>query len=588
MSGEPQSVVDVRAERELAADLRRNAASIGAMIAPLERSCFEAGGRLSDAMPGLNGLKALFETLTTALEGEAIGGAIDDLTEIAHELADAAEEVTEESRALVELAEVNQSIGAQTSSLLVLMRTIGSLVFSMKIEAAPLKELADDLTAFAQGVQELSERGRRELEDYDATHGKLAALLHSSCDAQAQFRQGHQARLRTIAAEIVDSLKAVADLRARTLAALQEVGPLSQEVSERIGRCIIAFQVGDSTRQRVEHVQDALGLVADRLEGDRGGRLASDDPEKLASRVCRLQALQLDAAREEFIGGMESAAASLVELTQKNDALERQGVELLGAADLDDNSLLEEVERKLAAARSIIVECRRARGFVDQAVKSAAATVTDLQQRTNGLSEIVDVSIIGTNALLRSTRLGDRGRGFSFIAQELRACSVQIVAGINELPPRLKRVSEQAGRVGEVGRRLDAERLAALDARMSVAMGAIDSRAEQMTAALEKLKQEAGSIRGALDAVAAQLASRGDIASVLANGAAALGAVAGRLGGAEGRSPAIDRLLDDALRPAYSMAGERSVHDAYTGYRDEEAQSGMLKAVGSDLDAILF
>jgi methyl-accepting chemotaxis protein len=583
-----------------AVELRECAGAVGETIAPIERACVEVGARLNEALPGLKDVTALFETLSHSLESEEIGAATDDLGRIAGELTRAADELNEESRALVDLVEQNQAIGGQVAALHVSMRTLSSLVFSMKIEAAPLSQSMEDLTAFAEGVQRLAGRARGALDEYQATYAKLHAVLRSSCEAQAQFLHSHQDAIRSIASEIAESLGAVAELRRRTLAALREIGAASREIGERIGQCVVALQIGDSTRQRVEHAHAALGMSADCLEGEGpaaaalsalAGEATADDCERVAARLCRLQALQLDAALAEFAHEMATISASLGDLADKSGALARSGRALFGATNSEDGSRLGTLERKLAAARSIVAECRRARGVVDRATAAVVATMADLQQRTLGLSEIVaDVTVIGTNALLKSTRLGDRGRGFSVIAQELRGYATEIVNNIKELPPMLKKVADCSERFGEAGRSLDAERLATLDARMSAAIDAFGANAKQTTTALERLGREADEVRTVVGRAVATLAVDGDVGAILKSGAETLDAIAARLGGEDGPSPEIDPLLDRLLRPAYSMVSERSVHDAFTGRADDEASSrGSRRAsAGGGGDAILF
>jgi len=555
-----------------AADLRLRAETIGGASAPLERCCLEAGMRLSEAIPGLNEVRALFESLAQSLESKDIGGAIDDLDRIAGELAQSADDITEESQALAELSRMNGSVGGRLSILLTCLRTISSLVFSMKIEAAPLGASAEDLSSFADSVHQLSEHARRALNEYQSTYGRLDDLLRSSCDEQAQFQRRHQASLRSISAEIVDSLAAVAELRRQTLVALREIGANSRAVSDQISQCVVALQVGDSTRQRAEHVRAALDLSADYLAG--GGALAAtgsegpfeQDAERVVSRLCRLQTLQLDAALQEFGHEIGTVSALLDKLGGAADALAQRGRALFGAGKSRRESFLEMVERKLAAAQAIVTECRGARAVVDRAASAVAETMDDLERRTRDLSEIVgDVAIIGTNALLKSTRLGDQGKGFTVIAHELREYSGQIASGIRELSPVLNEVAVRAKRVGEVGRNLDAGRLGSLDSRMSQAIHAFGANARQMTEALERLGTEAASVRVVLSAATATLAARDEIEPALRAACGDLHAIAESLDDGE-QSPGVDDLLDSALRGAYSMASERQIHDAFTGY----------------------
>ena len=52
----------------VATEPRRHADSIGGTVLPLERSCFEVGARLSEALSGLGDLKGLFQALVQSLE----------------------------------------------------------------------------------------------------------------------------------------------------------------------------------------------------------------------------------------------------------------------------------------------------------------------------------------------------------------------------------------------------------------------------------------------------------------------------------------------------------------------------------------
>ena len=70
---------------------------------------------------------------------------------------------------------------------------------------------------------------------------------------------------------------------------------------------MFSLQVGDSTRQRVEHAQAALHFWRDLAEGRASGRVDDEAREMFAlqgeeftTRLCRLQARQLEGAYGEF------------------------------------------------------------------------------------------------------------------------------------------------------------------------------------------------------------------------------------------------------------------------------------------------
>jgi hypothetical protein len=187
------------------------------------------------------------------------------------------------------------------------------------------------------------------------------------------------------------------------------------------------------------------------------------------------------------------------------------------------------------------------------------------------LEIVVEVTIIGTNARLKSARLGERGKGIGVIAQELRIYSDRIVNGIRELPPALDRVVTFAQRFGDAGRSLDSGRLGEIDARMCVAIEAFGFAGKQMSRALARLHTEADGVLGVLGGAAATLADEADVGAALATAAAGIGSVASRLGNADSRSREIDAELDARLRSAYTMQSERAIHDRFTGYCDKAA-----------------
>jgi chromosome segregation ATPase len=559
--------------RSLAWELRRNADSISQTFAQCEQTCLDVGARLGDAIPGLSDLAALFESLSQSLEGEEIRAAGRDLEAIAHELERSADELTEESGALADLVGLNRAIEQQISKLLASIRIINALVFNVKIEAASLNESGDDMSVFADGLQEIAQRAQRALDEYQTTHGKLFELLRASSDAQTGFQRSHQASLKSISAEIAESLGAVADRRREIGEALQEISAQSQQIGGQIGQCVVALQVGDSTRQRIEHVHQALGLSARNMESEGAATdadLGDVEPERLAARMCRLQALQLDGALDEFTREMGAVSVSLRSVADDAGALAGRGRSLFGAGGGGGGSFLEGLERKLEAARALVGQCRRARAVVDSATAMVGTTMADLHERTAGLSQIVvDVTIIGTNAVLKSSRIGDRGKGLNIIAQELRNYAARIVEGIQELPPALSNVVSVVKQFSEAGRAHDSERLASLDGRMTAAIVAFNSNGKEMTAALSRLGGEADSVRDLLKRAVAMLDGHEDIAATLRSAAAAVDELSGRIGDADSESPEIDASLDRLLRGNYTMTSERQIHDAFTGASDD-------------------
>ncbi|MFZ1962291.1 MAG: hypothetical protein WAU78_02270 [Roseiarcus sp.] len=573
MAGLAETIIAAGRGSAAAAVLRRTADAIRQTFAPCERTCLDVGARLGDAIPGLSDLSGLFEKLSQSLESEELRGAGLDLQTVAGQIKATANELSGESRALADLVALNLSIAERIAGLSESGRAIAMLVFNVKIEAASLSDAGEDMHSFVEGLHQLAQRAQQALGQYRLTHGKLYDLLHASSEAQKRFQDSHQARLLSIAAEIAASVAAVADRRRETADALSEIGAQSQRVGAQIGQCVMALQVGDSTCQRIEHVGRALHLAAQGLEAGAAdgvwaecGR-ASDRQTRNAAVawICRLQSRQLGAALGEFTDEMDTIAAALQGLLAGSDELAKRDRALFGSGGSGGDSFLENLERRLEAARAIMDECRQARAIVDRAAAAVSATMADLERRTAGLSEIiVDVTMIGTNALLKSSRLGDRGKGLSVIAQELRSYAAKIVEGIEELPSALREVAAFVERFSEAGRARGADHLNALDERMLGAIESFKASGKAMTDALTRLERETTAVGALLGEAAGRLAGdRDDVETSLRGAVADVDTLAAAIHDSDEGSAACADFLDGALRGAYTMASERQIHAAF-------------------------
>ncbi len=565
-----------------AAGLRETADAISRTFAPCERTCLDVGARLGDAIPGLSDLAGLFEMLSQSLESEELRGAGLDLQTVAGQIVAIANELSGESAALADLVALNKAIAERVAGLSESSRTIAMLVFNVKIEAASLSDAGEDMRSFVEGLHELAQRAQQALQQYRLTHGKLYDLLRASSEAQKNFQESHQARLQSIASEIAASVAAVADRRRDIAGVLLEIGAQSQRVGAQIGQCVVALQVGDSACQRIEHVRRALHLAAQGLEAGAadetwaafGGAPDHETRNAAVAAICRLQSRQLDAALRDFADEMDTISTALQGLLADSEALAKRDRALFGSGGADSDSFLETLEHRLVAARAIMGDCRQARAIVDRATAAVGATMADLEQRTASLSAIIiDVTMIGTNALLKSSRLGDRGKGLSVIAQELRNYASKIVEGIHELPAALREVTAFVERFSEAGRARGADHLTALDERMLNAIESFKANGRTMTEALTRLERETTAVGAMLGEAANRLAGdRDEIGSSLRDAVADIDALANGIDDSEewpaGRAEAFDGLLSSA----YTMASEREIHAAFLGEAESNAR----------------
>jgi hypothetical protein len=569
-----------------ATQLKQNADRISETFSKCEKTCLQVGARLGDAIPNLSDLGELFKTLSQSLESEGFRAANSDLRAVALDISAIGAELTTESKGLDHLVALNKAIAIRIENLSSNIRTIAALVFNVKIEAASFAGTADNMSDFVDGLQFLATKAQSAVGRYQSTHIKLYELLQNTSKAQLGFQNSHQERLLSVAADITDSLEVIERRRREMTAALADIGTQSQQIGMHIGQGVVALQIGDSTRQRIEHAHAALHLAAGLLDG------AEPSTSLVAAGICQLQSLQINAALSDFTKEMSTIEALLRGLASDSGTLASRGRALFGAGDTGADSFLEELERKLKAVNALVEESRHARAIVDQATSAVGVTMTDMETQTASLSEIVvDMTMLGMNAVLKSTRLGQRGLGLNVIAQELRSYAVEIVRGIKTLKPAIDEVMTFVGEISKAGESRNAGHMMKLGGRMTAAIGIFKSSGTQMSEALMRLQRESDCVGQVIDEAARQLGGDNDISETLLEVVTSINYLAVQIADPNeigGQSAAeIDRLL----RASYTMACERDIHEAFLSRSGCETSSGFSPSRRDDtenVEAFLF
>jgi hypothetical protein len=564
--------------------LRCHADAITQTFSQCERACLDVGMGLGEAIPGLSDLSGFFTTLAQSLESEEFRRAGGDLQAVALDIGAIGRDLQQESRALVELVDLNKIIGRLIEDLAGNLRVIAALVFNVKIEAALLNDHETNMIDFADDLKRLSSKAVRALEDYQTTHSRLFELLRRSCDAQLKFEEEYQAKLFEVSAGIAASLETVEGRRRDISKNLADIGRQSQNIGMQIGQAVMALQVGDSTRQRIEHAQQALHLAASIDSGSdvlEAQIAVAEAPlrSSLVAQICRLQSLQINSALDQFLGEMIVVDRLLRNLENEADGLAARGRTLFGSQHERGDSFVDELKTKLQLAHSMIEECQAARASVDSTTRAVDTTIADLLQRTFGLSEIVmDITMIGLNTILKSSHLGQRGKCLTVIAQELQSYATEVVHGIKDLPATLQKVTAVVGHFADIGKAHDAAQMLALSNRMASAILSFDQSGSQMSGALTRLKTHTGAIVGTLNDATLRLGAGDDIQRTLKAAVESIDVVATTIADQDIWDDSTDQIFQK-LRAAYTMASERQIHDGFVGTQAAADVSGKRNSV---------
>jgi hypothetical protein len=359
-----------------------------------------------------------------------------------------------------------------------------------------------------------------------------------------------------------------------------EVAGLAREVQKKVGKALAALQIGDITRQRIEHVQQALDLLA-QVPG-----LAPEPRARLEAFVHGLLAAQLRATAQDFhrdvarIGqSMSGMAADATEILRLRDlAFGRAG---------GGDSFLKRMENHVSQALDLVDRLEQADLAATGVGRSAAVAAADLSTRITGLQAIkTDVQQMALNTTLKCSRIGETGKPLAVIAVELRLHAGHMETSAQTALTCLSDLTEAAGALGGAEDD-DAQAPGGAGAALSDAAARLHKAGDAVEADLVELARQGEGVVNSLRSAAARLDFQREIGAILDEAVETLAEQAGD------ETPWTDDLrgplgaLLARIAKDYTMATEREVHRTHTAGLDLDAEPAEANPAANE-DDVLF
>jgi hypothetical protein len=558
----------------------------------IELKFLSAGEVLSEAVEGIGALITALDDLTGALDPAAIAATVQDLQDAAGKLTALPAHNLQQRSIVSDLDRHRVVLGASLADMRQSLAYMRAFTMNIKITAGGIAEADAEFGIFAQEMSSRIESGRAEV---DSLHCELEALKRPIADVAS-----HGAMLATrcgeliplVPNELIASASVIREHHNRIAAATASSAALARDIRKKVGRILAALQIGDITRQRIEHVQAGLVMI-DQLHQD----LSADQSARAAALIQKLMAEQLGDAMSDFDREVSEIVASMSGLAGDARALLQLRDLAYGEGGDSQNGFLQVLARRLEQANALVEEIEATEREVLKTGHASGDAAQILAGRLAAIQTMkADVQYMALNTTLKSCRIGEAGRPLSTIAVELRAHAGYLEQIANQSLQTLNKLIAAAAalvedRPGQAGYTSAAqEATVALSAAARRICDASDRTetdivrlAERGGSVLELLNRSTGrfgfqeEIGEALDLVAADLAN-------LAADAAPCG---------EDIQDALAGVLAK-LGVSYTMAQERAVHEAFvelwniSSIPQKETPGSNALSEGDELESVLF
>ena len=526
----------------------------------IEGDFLSAGDILGEAVAGIGTMIATVDKLAAAVDPAGIRQTTQDLGIAIAKLTDLPKKQAQHRSALQ----------VMTSEKLVLLRCIadmrrsldymGAFAINIKIAASGLVDGDVDFGLFAQDISNCIELGRTELDLFKADIGRLSAQLQKALGHGLALERRCGALIPSIAEALSASATVIGEHHQRVATAAREAGDVARNVHMKVGQVLAALQIGDSTRQRIEHIQGAIGLVAPSAAG-----LPSASAAAFEDVVEAVLAVQLRATMTDFSDAIAEINSSMRGLAEDLQDVLRLRDLAYGREAGEKDGVLRHLERRVKQALDLVVELESADKVAAETGAAVAEATRGLMTRVQALQAIKsNVYYMAVNTTLKSSRIGEKGRPVAVIAVELHAHSGHLESSTGDCLQILQRLGDAAAGLADLGA------FAGENRQTFAAQQALDAASQRLRAAGDQteadvalLADQGEAMLGLLNQPSRWLSQQGRITD-------ALQAAADSLAGPGPAGVALDAAARGAVEEfmaqlwaSYTMAREREVHDGF-------------------------
>lgn len=515
----------------------------------IEGKFLELGVGLGAAVQVIEALTGALDRLAAALDAETVDRSAANLARAADRLNDLASAHAGRSRRFHRLAGVNAVLGERMSEIGRTLAYVRAFSMNIKITAANIPGAASEFDTFSEEIRSALESARAQLDEFEVQLAALARDVDQAARQQAELGSKCAAMLPALPNRLQADAAAMAAHHKRTASLAVELGGIARRIQGQVGAALAALQIGDTARQRIEHVETALeilgrspargaaapvvyGLLADQLQ---------DTAEQMGAEVDRLGA---------SLAGVATDAQALLRLHQTAGA---------GGAG-DDKGVLHKLEASISDAMDLVAEIEKGEAAADAIGRSAEQTAAGLAERINTIRAVrMSIHFLALNAHLKCCHLGASGGPLSVVAAELRLRAGDLDGAADDVEAQLAELGGGEAAHGEAGVCASA----AIGRLLEEAVAPVRAAAASAGRDLEALADQGGRVARELSQAVGRLNFHGDVIEVLHDGVDALSDEAAEPEPFSAADAAAVSAVLAEIGALYSMARERTIHAAH-------------------------
>jgi methyl-accepting chemotaxis protein len=439
------------------------------LAAGTEGEFIRLGEKLQDFYFRAKTLSDLSSQVAGCLSGEALQQGVDGLQTVFTQVQQQDELSGKGISVLSSLLNRFDNIDARMKRFDQTIRNLDVLCNFIKIESARLGSKDTGFSALGDEVRKLAVNVAAKSAELTGHSEKLAETIRQGLQRMKDFKKRQQGNARTILDQTVQSLSAMNLRRQSSSETLSETAVRWKRMSQSIGEVVSSMQFHDITRQRIEHVRDALQDVRGKLRSaapaasepgngvaGRWRHLLRPRPRKdlatLSSAIipCEVQNIQLKDAESDMTAAVERIIRNLTQIG-KDIGVMTGDLQTLTTAGGSEASFLSELEKQLASLGNAITAYRAINREWAASVEAITTSIGDMSIFIHDIEKIgIQMRMIALNACIHAAHIGQEGAALGTLAESIRQLSDETSQKIEEISESLKAIVTEAGTFAKI------------------------------------------------------------------------------------------------------------------------------------------
>ena len=574
---------------EIFAPTAHISAKLQEALVQIEQRFLDGGTVLVSVLDVFTDLLGALEGISNALKEDEAAEATAELMRTGELIAALPAQQLERHQRFSHISEHGQSLADEVVAMEDTLRYLRTFAVTAKITGAGIADFA----GFAEEIVERIQFASSEVKGFaERIHALQELISHVHIGTGAIASPRHD--ISAIVGDLRQNAEAIQNQRTALADMARQVTGLAMKVQGRLASTLSSLQIGDVTRQRIEHCQAAFEIANDHLARDGAAYLSSDDRNRVVLLAIRLVRDQLEAISVDFKAQCAAIVQNIGAFTNDVTALMNlQQAMLPGNTDTSKRSAMGRVRESLETARTVVGTIEQSAGEASRLSGAASSMVKQLVESVETIQIVrTDIQYMALNTNLRCSKLGEESRAINVVTNELRAYSARLDDVTDRALENLKQLNEQALGLRQMQGDDDGDAGPDLVARIEIALAHVTLAGETLDAKVGDLVDRGQDVAIKVAAATAGLDFHQELTTILRDCSSLAAA-------ALPYEPHCDGLEDilagvsAEIFSTYTMKSERDVHSVIfgtpSGTEDKAAPAAAQTMSDDDLfDDALF